>query len=128
MYTPKTIKVRHPLRARSKSITLPNFNQRESKNFPISRLNNYDQTLKKHRGSIVSMQSSLQSIDEDYEDEGSPKNNRNHPNRKPSLKDSKAQFRLDMKKDKKISKQSIVVNSIQNFGHGRRNNLVKIAD
>lgn len=72
---PKTIKVRHPLRARSKSITLPNFRSMESKNFPISRLNNYDPTLKKHRGSIVSMQSSLQSIDEydDQEESGSPR-------------------------------------------------------
>lgn len=61
----KTIRVRHPLRARSKSITLPNYKTVESKNFPISRLNNYDPVLKKHRGSIVSMQSSLQSIDEE---------------------------------------------------------------
>lgn len=57
--------MRHPLRARSKSITLPNFRSIEAKNFPISRLNNYDPTLKKHRGSIVSMCSNLQSIDED---------------------------------------------------------------
>jgi len=36
----------------------------ESKNFPISRLNNYDPVLKKHRGSVVSIQSSLHSINE----------------------------------------------------------------
>lgn len=69
MYTPKIIKVRHPLRARSKSITLPNYTTTECKSFPISRLNNYDQNLKKHRGSIVSMQSSLHSIDEDRDQE-----------------------------------------------------------
>jgi hypothetical protein len=56
--------VRHPLRERSKSITLPNYQQGEKKNFPISRLNSFDPHLKKHRGSIVSMQSSLQSIEE----------------------------------------------------------------
>jgi len=60
----KTIKVRHPIRARSKSITLPDFQAQESKNFPISRLNNYDPVLKKHRGSIVSIKSSLHSINE----------------------------------------------------------------
>jgi len=54
-YIPKTIKVRHPVRARSKSITLPDFQAQESKNFPISRLNNYDPVLKKHRGSVVSI-------------------------------------------------------------------------
>jgi hypothetical protein len=68
LYTPKTIKVRHPLRARSKSITLPNFKNVEVKNFPISRLNNYDPILKKKRGSIMSMHSELQSIDEGEND------------------------------------------------------------
>jgi len=48
---------------------LPNYKTAESKNFPISRLNNYDPVLKKHRGSIVSMQSSLQSIDEEEDNE-----------------------------------------------------------
>ena len=64
LYSPKTITVRHPLRERSKSITLPNYQQGEKKNFPISRLNSFDPHLKKHRGSVVSMQSSLQSIEE----------------------------------------------------------------
>jgi hypothetical protein len=63
-FMPKTIKVHHPVRARSKSITLPNFHQVEVKSFPITRLNKLDPTLRK-RGSIVSMQSSLQSIEED---------------------------------------------------------------
>ena len=133
MYTPKTIKVRHPMRARSKSIMLPNFSNRESKNFPISRLNNYDNHLKKHRGSIVSMQSSLQSIDEDHdlEDCESPRipqyNLSAFERQKAELRKSLQMQVIKSKNNVQIKPNSIVHN-VNNFGHGRRNNLVKKAD
>ena len=63
-YDLKEVKVRTPRRGRSKSIVVGC--EVISKNFPISRLNNYNTTLKKHRGTL-SLVSELESIHEDYE-------------------------------------------------------------
>ena len=57
--------MRTPRRGRSKSIVVP-VNSEKSKGCQINRLNNYNKTLKKHKGPL-SLQSDLQSIKEDEE-------------------------------------------------------------
>ena len=63
----KELTVRTPRLGRSRSISIPT-SQAENKNFPISRLNNYDEQLKKHKGPL-SMVSELDSILDDEEGE-----------------------------------------------------------
>ena len=62
VYTQKEVKVRTPRRGRSKSIVIPD-SRCEPRSFPIGRLNNYNKTMKKHKGPL-SMMSELESIDE----------------------------------------------------------------
>ena len=59
--------MRTPRRGRSKSIVVPT-TQQDSRNFPISRLNNYDEQMKKHRGPL-SMVSELESIEDDDDED-----------------------------------------------------------
>lgn len=54
--------MRTPRRGRSKSIVVPG-TQTVPRSFPIGRLNNYNKTMKKHKGPL-SMMSELESIDE----------------------------------------------------------------
>jgi len=106
---------------------LPNFQKVETKNFPISRLNNYDPTLKKHRGSIVSMQSSLQSIEEN-EDNEQEEQSASSIQEKEQPKPVEAGIVKRLSNQSSASKNHVSINSILNFGHGRRNNLVKLAE
>ena len=62
MTTQKEVLVRTPRRGRSKSIVIPD-SKDEPRNFPIGRLNNYNKTMKKHRGPL-SLMSELESIHE----------------------------------------------------------------
>ena len=57
--------VRTPRRGRSKSIVIGG-SQSVPRGFPVGRLNNYNKTMKKHRGPL-SMMSELESIDEGQE-------------------------------------------------------------
>ena len=58
----KTVNVRTPRRGRSKSISV-SADQFSSNNFPIGRLNNYNNGLKRYKGSL-SMISELECISE----------------------------------------------------------------
>ena len=62
-YSQKEVKVRTPRRGRSKSIVVPGTSG-IPRNFPIGRLNNYNKTMKKHKGPL-SLASELESIEED---------------------------------------------------------------
>lgn len=62
VYTQKEVKVRTPRRGRSKSIFIPD-PRLAPRSFPIGRLNNYNKTMKKHKGPL-SFTSELESIDE----------------------------------------------------------------
>ena len=62
-YSQKEVKVRTPRRGRSKSIVVPGTSD-IPRNFPIGRLNNYNKTMKKHKGPL-SLASELESIEED---------------------------------------------------------------
>ena len=61
-YTQKEVKVRTPRRGRSKSIVIPD-PRIAPRSFPIGRLNNYNKTMKKHKGPL-SLASELESIHE----------------------------------------------------------------
>ena len=65
--------MRTPRRGRRKSIVIFDSND-QPRNFPIGRLNNYDKTLKKHKGPI-SLMSELESIDEIDDHSGEKKEN-----------------------------------------------------
>ena len=58
----REVLVRTPRRGRRKSIVILESND-QPRNFPIGRLNNYNKTLKKHKGPL-SLMSELESIDE----------------------------------------------------------------
>ena len=76
-FKPKEIKVRTPRRGRAKNIVVNK--TKESKNFPIGRLNNYDKEMKKHKGPL-SFCSQLESIEDDENESkelGSSKENVN---------------------------------------------------
>jgi len=63
----KEVKVRTPRRGRSKSIVVPGTGD-IPRNFPIGRLNNYNKTMKRHKGPL-SLASELESIEEaDFSD------------------------------------------------------------
>ena len=67
MYSHKEVKVRTPRRGRSKSIVVPGTNS-IPRSFPIGRLNNYNKTMKRHKGPL-SLMSELESIKEDSSSE-----------------------------------------------------------
>lgn len=61
-YSQKTVRVRTPRDGHRKSITV--LGTRDiPRNFPIGRLNNYNKTMKKHKGPL-SLTSALESIEE----------------------------------------------------------------
>lgn len=62
-FNQKEVTVRTPRRGRSKSIVVPG-TANKPRSFPIGRLNNYNKTMKKHKGPL-SMMSELESIDEE---------------------------------------------------------------
>ena len=64
-FSPKEIKVRTPRRGHTKNIVVNK--TKESKTFPIGRLNNYDKEMKKHKGPL-SFCSQLESIEDDEND------------------------------------------------------------
>ena len=69
----KEVLVRTPRRGRRKSIVILDSNE-QPRNFPIGRLNNYNKTLKKHKGPL-SLMSELESIDEIDDHSGEKKEN-----------------------------------------------------
>lgn len=62
VFTQKEVTVRTPRRGRSKSIVVPG-TQSIPRSFPIGRLNNYNKTMKRHKGPL-SLMSELDSIEE----------------------------------------------------------------
>ena len=87
----KEVLVRTPRRGRRKSIVILDSND-QPRNFPIGRLNNYNKTLKKHKGPL-SLMSELESIDEIDDYSGEKKENQEdeeeeHDQREASLKNN----------------------------------------
>lgn len=63
----KQVRVRTPRRGRSKNIVVPG-TKGAVRNFPVSRLNNYSKTMKRHKGPL-SLASDLESIEENGDDD-----------------------------------------------------------
>ena len=64
-YAQKEVRVRTPRRGRSKCIIIAD-PRSKPRNFPVGRLNNYNKTMKKHKGPL-SFMSELESIHESNE-------------------------------------------------------------